>query len=274
MENEIELLQTISRSASEFVVNYGFQLLGAIIILIIGWLLSRWVNSLILGLCKRLSLDITLSRFFAGLGRSILLIFVVIIALGKFGITITPFVAALGAVIFGSTLALQGPISNYGSGLTIILTRPFVVGDTIRVNNVIGVVEEIKLARTILMNEDGEKILIPNNKIVGEVIHNSFGNLVVEQSITIAYEDDPERAISLIRDVFKNNPDIAKEPQAQVGIQKFGDSGIEIGMRYWVPTKKYFQIMYAANAEIYNALLTAGINIPYPRQMIDIRSPK
>jgi len=272
IENEIQIIQSTANAASEFIVSYGFQMLGAVLILIIGWQAAKWVASLVLRLCERIKLDVTLSGFFAALAKTIVLVFVIIIALGKFGITITPFIAALGAVVFGSTLALQGPISNYGAGLTIILTRPFVVGDTIRINDVFGVVDIIRLAYTQLINEDGEKITIPNNRIVGEVLHNSFKNLVVEQTITIAYEDDPERAITLIRNILKNNPDVADNPPAQIGIEKFADFGIDIGMRYWVPTKKYFQVMYTANGEIYRALRSAGVNIPYPRQLIELKN--
>lgn len=148
--------------------------------MLIGWQVSRWVARVVLKVCDRAGLDITLAKFFAGIAKSLIIIFVAIVAivaivaLGKFGITITPLIAALGAVAFGSTLALQGPLSNYGSGLTIILTRPFIVGDTIRIQNVIGIVEEIKLAYTWLNTEDGERITIPNNRIIGEILHNTY----------------------------------------------------------------------------------------------------
>jgi small conductance mechanosensitive channel len=96
--------------------------------------------------------------------------------MGKFGISIAPFIAALGALAFGASFALQGPLSNYGAGLMIIIARPFVVGDTITVKNVSGIVEEVTLATTILTTEDGEKITIPNKHIVGEILNNSFAN--------------------------------------------------------------------------------------------------
>lgn len=272
MEEEIKSLQKVADIASEIAVNYGFQFLAALIILVIGWQISKWIASLVLRLCDRFNLDITLSKFFSSLAKIIVLAFVVIIALGKFGITIAPFIAALGAIVFGSTLALQGPISNYGAGLTIILARPFIVGDTIRVNNVIGVVDEIKLAHTLLSNEDGEKITIPNNKIIGEVIYNSSANLIVEQSITISYQDDPEKVIQIIHDVFKKQNEVVLEPQVQAGIERFTAYGIELGIRYWIPTKKYFQIKYQVNKAIYAALQSASITLPCPRQVIQIEN--
>ncbi len=272
MEEELRTLQNAADIASEIAVNYGFQFFAALVILIIGWQVSRWVASLVLKLCNRLNLDITLSKFFAGLAKTTILVFVVIIAMGKFGITITPFIAALGAVVFGSTLALQGPISNYGAGLTIILTRPFVVGDTIRVTNVIGIVEEIKLAYTILSNEDGEQITIPNNKIIGEVIYNSSANLIVEQSITISYDDDPERIIQIILEQLGKHEAVVSDPQVQAGIERFAEFGIELGIRYWIPTNKYFELKYNINKKIYAALQDENITIPYPRQMIQVEN--
>lgn len=270
MDQEIEQLENVVKVATEFIVNYGFQLIGAIIILFIGWQVAKWVSGLVLKLCQKSHLDITISRFISNIVKTLVLVFVVIIALGKFGITIAPFIAALGAVIFGSTLALQGPISNYGSGLTIIFTRPFVVGDTIRIKDVIGIVEEIKLAYTQLSNEDGELITIPNNQIVGEIIHNSFANLVVETEIGISYESEAEKAINEILRVLSELEEVTRDPVPQVGIAGFGDSAVMIGIRYWIPTKKYYQLMYSINQKIYNALRSANITIPYPQRDVRI----
>jgi len=270
VEQDIQQIQNIVDILSEFAVNYGFQVFGAIVILLIGWQVSRWVARVVLKVCDRAGLDITLAKFFAGIAKSLIIIFVAIVALGKFGITITPLIAALGAVAFGSTLALQGPLSNYGSGLTIILTRPFIVGDTIRIQNVIGIVEEIKLAYTWLSTEDGERITIPNNRIIGEILHNTYENLIVELTINISYECDAEKAVTVIRETLEEFSDVTREPEPQVGIERFGESAIMVGVRYWVPTKQYYQVMYQVNQKIYSALKDANIVIPFPRQDIHL----
>ena len=264
-------MQTLKRLvdvSTELAVNYGFQAFGAVIILVIGWYASRWVGKMVGSLCDRSHMDITLARFFANLARTVLLMFVVIIALGKFGITIAPFIAALGAVAFGGTLALQAPLSNYGAGLSIILTRPFVVGDTIRVAGVIGVVEDIRLAHTQLSSEDGEIITIPNKDIVGEIIRNSFANLVVEAVVSVDYGTDMEKAIALIRGAISSCRDVPQTPVPNVGIQRFGDSGIEIGYRFWVPTRRYYEITYDVNGRILAAFRANGINISFPRREV------
>jgi small conductance mechanosensitive channel len=270
VEQDIQQIQNIVNILNEFAVNYGFQVFGAFVILLIGWQVSRWVAGAVLKLCERAGLDITLAKFFAGIAKSLIIIFVAIVALGKFGITITPLIAALGAVAFGSTLALQGPLSNYGSGLTIILTRPFVVGDTIRIQNVTGIVEEIKLAYTWLRTEDGERITIPNNRISGEILHNTYGNLIVESTISIDYECDAEQAVAVILKVLEDFSEVTREPEPQVGIEGFGESAILMGIRYWVPTKQYFRLMYQVNQKIYSALKDANIVIPFPRQDVHL----
>ena len=269
---DIETVEKFANIASEFIIKYAFQILGALIILVLGWFVARWVSGLVLKVCQRTNLDITLSKFFADIAKGLVLIFVLIIALGKFGITIAPFIAALGAVAFGGTLALQGPLSNYGAGLTIILTRPFVVSDTIRIQGVTGIVEEVKLAYTRLITEDGEIITIPNKLIVGEILHNSNANLIVEGCIGIAYDSDTDKAIELIKQILKQHEEVVAEPTAQVGIQQFADSAIEIGFRYWVPTSKYFEVMYAVNGAILAGLRQANIEIPFPQRDLRIIS--
>jgi small conductance mechanosensitive channel len=217
-------------------------------------------------------MDITLSKFLGNFVKILVLVFVLIIAMGKFGISIAPFIALLGALAFGASFALQGPLSNYGAGLTIILARPFVVGDTITVKNVSGIVDEVTLATTILSTEDGEKITIPNKHIVGEILNNSFANKVVENAVRISYDDDPEKAINIIKETLKQFTQIISEPAPQIGIQEFADSSINIGMRYWIPTKQYFGTLYEVNLAVYKALAAAEIAIPFPQQDIHIIS--
>lgn len=272
MEEQITTAQKLINTLIEFFVNYSFQVVGAFIILAVGVVLGRWVNSLVLALCAKRKLDITLSKFLAGSARILILAFAVLVALGKFGITIAPFVAALGAAAFGATYAIQGPLSNYGAGLSIILGRPFVVGDTITVVGVSGVVEEVKLACTILVTEDGVKITIPNKHIVGEILQNSKGNRVAESLVGISYDDDPEIAIETIKKTLGQFSNVQLNPAPQIGIQQFADSAINIGFRYWVPTVKYFQVSSAVNLAVYKALQAANIQIPFPQREIRIVS--
>ncbi|MBW1702723.1 MAG: mechanosensitive ion channel family protein [Deltaproteobacteria bacterium] len=272
MKEEIETIEKLFDLIIEFTVNYGFQVFGAIVILIIGVIVARWLSKGVIKLCEKRKMDITLSKFLGNFVKILVLVFVVIIAMGKFGISIAPFIALLGALAFGASFALQGPLSNYGAGLTIILARSFVVGDTITVKNVSGIVDEVTMATTILSTEDGEKITIPNKHIVGEILNNSFANRVVENTVGISYDDDPEKAINVIKETLKQFTQISSEPAPQIGIQEFADSSINVGMRYWIPTKQYFGTLYEVNLAVYKALAAAEIAIPFPQQDIHIIS--
>jgi len=270
MKEELATLQQIYNVVVEFIINYSFQIVGAILILVIGTKLAGWAGRKVAALCERKGIDVTLSRFLGNVAKVTVLAFVIIIAASKFGITIAPFIAALGAVAFGGSFAIAGPLSNYGAGLTIIVSRPFVVGNTITVQGVSGVVDEIRLAATLLSTEDGEVITIPNKHIVGEILHNSFENKVVETTVGIAYKDDPEQAVAVIRKVLAQIGAVCQEPAPQIGLDNFGDSSLDIGLRYWVPTKQYFQTRYQVNLAIHRALGDAGISIPFPQRDIHI----
>lgn len=266
MEKELESLQKFYNIIIEFFVNYSFQLIGAIIIFVLGWYVANKISQAVAKICEKNELDVTLTKFVVNIVKFAIIIGVGIVAVGKLGITLTPFIAGIGAASLGAGLALQGTLSNYGAGLSIIIGRPFVVGNTITVEGVFGVVEEIRLAHTILMTEDGEQITIPNKHIIGEILVNSFEYRIIETVIGIDYNSKPEEAIAVIHKVLEKFDDevIAKEPKAQVGIKEFGDFSINIELRYWAHTKLYFDTQYKVNLEIFNALKKNNINIPFP----------
>ncbi|MDH4206843.1 MAG: mechanosensitive ion channel [Desulfobacteraceae bacterium] len=272
MQDEIKTVQKLINIVIDFFVNYSFQVVGAILVLVIGVVVARAVSSFFLKLFEKKEFDITLSKFIAATVKGIILGFAFIVAIGKFGITIAPFIAALAAMAFGASFAIQGPLANYGAGLVIILTRPFVVGNTIKVSDVSGIVDEIKLGATILTDEDGVKITIPNKHIVGEIIHNSEERKIVEEMVGISYDSDPEKAIQIIKEALEAFQEISKEPPPQIGIQEFGDSSINIGLRYWIPTNKYFKILYQVNLSVYKHLKAKNIEIPFPQRDVHIVS--
>lgn len=216
VQKGVEFLQTILEKVIEFAVNYGFEVLGALVVLFLGYKASQWAANVTLKFLEKRRVDLTVARFTAGAVKGLILGFAMIVALGKFGITIAPIIAAFGAIAFGGTFAIQGVLSNMGAGVSLLLFRPFKVGDTIEVAGVSGVVEEVTLGCTIITNEDGEKITVPNRRIVGEVLRNSFGYKVVESVVGISYGDDPERAVEVIQKTLRRftefllrEPDVA-----------------------------------------------------------------
>lgn len=261
-------VQQLYSLITAYLVNYSFQILGAVIIVVLGFFVARRAGQMVEALMLRHHIDVTLSRFVGGGIKMLLVVMVAIIALGKLGISVTPFVAAVGALSLGAGIALQGLLSNYSSGVSIIVTRPFVVGDTITVQGVTGIVKSVQLGCTILSNEDGVQISIPNKYIVGEIIQNSFAVSIVETSVGIAYHGDPMQAIALIRQALGNVQGLDPKRVPLVGIDSFGESSINIGIRFWARTEMLFQARYQAHAEILRVLRNNHIEIPFPQREV------
>ena len=264
MDINIESVEALVDALVEFAVTYGFQIMGALVVLVIGLMVSGWIGRRTVAFGAKRGFDPTLTKFAGNVVRVILIAVVIIITLGNFGITIAPFIAMAGAVAFGSTLALQGPLSNYGAGLVLILTRPFKVGSTIQVKGVHGVVEEINLANTVLRGEDGETITIPNKEIVGQVLIDSHQFRVVESRIVVRTDQDVDRAAAVLREAIAQYVAAEGVPPPQVGVHDFTYGGVVLGARFWVPSLSYFQLRYEANRKIYNSLRTAGIAFVEP----------
>lgn len=268
-----EDLQQISAWKDELIVlitKNGANWAIAVAIVALGFWLGKSIANLILRICEKRSIDITLARFFAGFAKIVIIIFAAVMALGKAGIEITPLVALLGASAFGLSLAVQGPISNYGAGVVLIITRPFKVGDTLTLNGLCGLVDCVNLGNTQLINEDEERITIPNRKVLGEIFTNSEVYKVVEAEVGIAYASDPEQAIRVITEAVSAVDGISDTRKPDVGIETFGDSSINIGYRVWVPTAKYHRMRYALNLAVYKALQQAEIEIPFPQRDVHL----
>ncbi|MBL0689274.1 MAG: mechanosensitive ion channel family protein [Pseudoalteromonas sp.] len=270
ISSEIQQFEKYYALLTEYLVTYSMQIVGAIFILLVGLWVAKKLAEVVANLMTRHNVDITLTNFVSNVVKVLLIIMVIITALGKIGISVTPFVAAIGAASLGAGLALQGMLSNYGAGLAIIATRPFVVGDTIEVKGVSGQVKVIELGHTVLINEEKVEITIPNKHIVGEILHNSFNYSLVKGEIDIAYSASSDTAINLIENVLANHELVAKQPNAQIGIERFADSGVTISYRYWVPTTKIIETKLAINGGVYKAINDANIEIPFPQRIVTL----
>ena len=270
MEEDLQKLDQLKEELILYLATNGMKLLVAALIILIGFWAGKQLAGLVSRICEKRKIDVTLGRFFAGTTKLIVVVFAVIMALSKLNIEITPFIALLGASAFGLSLAVQGPISNYGSGIVLIITRPFVVGDTLTVSEQSGVVDRVNLGSTELINEDEERIMIPNRKVLGEILTNSRQYKVVEGVVGIEYSADPEAAINCIREAVKTVDEIAEGREPDIGIDAFGDSSINIGYRVWVPTSSYHSKRFAINLAVYHALKNAKITIPFPQRDVHL----
>lgn len=270
LKDEIDQVANIYNIIIEFFTNYSFQLIGAFIIFIIGYMLAGKISAWVLKLCLKNKLDITLSQFLANTTKMLIVVMITIISLGKLGISVTPFIAAIGAISLGAGLALQGLLANYAAGFNIIIIRPFVVGDTITVHGVTGVVEEVLLAYTVLKNEDDVTITVPNKHIVGEILHNSKHDSLLELTVGISYNHNPLDVVKLLEKTISSLDIIGEHKKLQVGIDEFSDSAITIAIRLWTPTVNLYAAKYKAYASIYSALDEANIHIPFPQRDVHI----
>lgn len=252
-----------------FTVKYGVQILGALFILFLMLQFGGFAARRVQRIAERRGVDFTLARFFGAVVKIGIVIVAIVIALGNLGIELAPIIAFLGAGALGAAVAMQGVLSNYIAGLAIILTRPFVLGNTIAVQGYSGVVKDIGFAATVLEGEDGERITIPNRDIVGQVIVNSDEQRLVETRIAVETDTDVPRATATLRDMLAGFPGVAVKPAPQIGVHGFTYGGIILGLRFWVPSRRYYQTRYAVNEAAIAALRGAGIR-PMPATALSV----
>lgn len=250
----------------ETVVKYSFQVLAGIIILIAGWVLAQFACRFVQEFLKKKRLDVTVTKFLIYGVRLVIMIFAGLIALGKFGIEIAPFIAGLSVIGLGTSLAMQGVMSNYASGITLIFTKPFKVGDIIEVVGQMGEVEDMTLPRTILKTVDGTTIIIPNKHIIGEIIHNFSDSKKLDIKIGVDYKADLDKAVAAIRAVIDREPRICRKPEPKMGVAEFGDSSVNLYARLWCKQSDYWDVMFAVNKNIFAEFKKVGIEIPFPRR--------
>ena len=274
IDEEIQQLDELKNNLMLWLAEKGAGLLVAIIIIALGFWLAKRLANLIIKLCDKRGIDVTLARFFAGFSKIVVVAFATIMALSKLNVEITPFIALLGASAFGLSLAVQGPVSNYGAGIVLIITRPFKVGDTLTLNGLTGQVDCVNLGNIQLLNEDEQRITIPNRNVLGEIFTNSYDYSIIEAVVGIDYSADPEAAIRCISEAVQTVEGVAPDRAPDVGIDDFGDSSINIGYRVWVPTNRYHRTRYAVNLAVFRALEAAQITIPFPQRDVHLIQPK
>jgi small conductance mechanosensitive channel len=235
----------------DLVVRYGFQVLGAFAILAVGLLVARWVGSLTERQLLRQDMEPPMRQLLVRALRVVVLLFALVVALDKFGFQIAPLVAGIGVAGLGLGIALQGVLGNMVAGLSIILTKPFRVGEHIAVAGVHGDVTTIALAATTLTHADRSRVIIPNRKIVGEILHNFGTTRQLDLSVSVAHPGDVSVLLAGVRQVVMLNPRVLKDPSPVIGIVQVTDGGVKIAVQPWVRVSD----VGVADGELYQALL-------------------
>jgi small conductance mechanosensitive channel len=253
-----------------WVVTYGGQLLGAIVTLVVGYVLARISRRVVLRLLKRSETPPAITSFVSRMTFIAVIVFAVIASLAKFGVQTTSFVAVLGAASFAIGFALQGSLSNFAAGVLILLLRPFKLGDYVEIAGVKGSVKDIQLFTTVLATPDNVRVLVPNGKILGDTIRNyaSYETRRLDVSVGIGYSVSIEKALSVANEVLAADDRILTEPAPQVLISDLADSSVNLVLRAWVNRANYGAVLSDLKRCIKEAFDKHGIEIPFPQRVI------
>jgi len=267
-------IEAILQRVYEYLAQYGFKVLGALIIFLIGrWLakiVSRWIETALI----KSRVDKTLAKFVKNLSQIILLVFVVMAALAPLGVETTQFAVVVGAAGLAIGLALQGSLANFASGFLMIIFRPFKVGDFIEAAGVKGTVKEIQIFNTIINTPDNIRVIIPNAQLTGGNILNYTinGTRRVDLVVGVSYEDDLKKAKQVIEEVLAGDDRVLKDPSPTIAVSELGDSSVNFVVRPWVNSADYWDTYFDLTAKIKLALDENDITIPYPQRDVHLKS--
>jgi small conductance mechanosensitive channel len=258
---------------TQYAVQYGLQAVVALSIFVAGVMASRWAGNLTQRSLERQALDPPVRMLLVRIVKILVLLFTAMVALQTLGVPIAPLVAGVGVAGVGIGLALQGVLSNVMAGLSIIFTKPYKVGEHISLLGVHGDVVMIDIFSTTLVHPDRSRVVIPNRKIVGEILHN-FGTIRQFQvTVGVAYSTDLNKALTSVRELVSQHPKVLQEPVPFVGVSALGDSAITIGVAPWVAVRDFV----TAQAELHQAIVeqfrSQGIEIPFPQREVRMLSP-
>jgi small conductance mechanosensitive channel len=235
----------------DLAVRYGFQVLGAVVILGVGAMVAGWLGRITDQRLQARAMEPPLRMLAVRALRLVVMLFAVVVALDKFGFQVAPLVAGIGVVGLGIGIALQGVLGNLVAGLSIILTKPFRVGEFIQIVGVHGEVAVIELFSTTLHHPDRSRIVIPNRKLVGEILHNYGTMRQLNLSVTVPHGTDLSAALTTVADLVQRNARVLKDPPAVIGIGQVLDGGVKLAIAPWVRVPD----VGPADSELYQALV-------------------
>jgi small conductance mechanosensitive channel len=266
-----EQAATISHTKDTLVdlaVRFGPRLLTALLITVVGVFVSRAVSRWVARSLERREMEPPIRLLLTRGAWLACIVLFLIMALQNLGVELLPLIAGLGVAGAGIALATQGVLSNMAAGLSIIFAKPFRVGEYVSIAGVEGVVQSITLFSTTLAHVDRSLVVVPNRKIVGEILHN-YGHIrQVDLTVGVAYDTDLLSAITLIREVLGANPRILKDPEAIVQAVQLGDSSIGIAVRPWVLVQDLTPATGEINAAVLAAFNARGVVIPVPQREV------
>lgn len=251
---------------------YSMQILAAIVILVVGLWLAKKIKVCFVSALNKKEVDPTLIGFFSSTLHGGLVLFIVIAAIGKLGVQTTSFVAVIGAAGLAVGLALQGSLSNFASGVLLILFKPFKVGDFIKAGGEAGVVVEVGILTTEMKTPDNIKIILPNSAIMGGSITNVSAHPTrrVDMVVGVSYGDDLNKAKQIMEDLLAADERVLKDPAPTVAVSNLGDSSVDFVVRPWVNSADYWAVKFDFTQAVKEKFDAEGVSIPFPQRDVHL----
>ena len=249
-----------------------FKVLLFTLITVAAWVLSRLTRRMVERGIKRFQLTRLLKNLMISTAANIVLALGVLVALSQVGVSLGPLLAGLGVIGFIVGFALQETLGNFASGMMILMYRPFDEGDVVEVSGVLGQVHKMSLVSTVILTPDNQELVIPNNRIWGNVIRNVYAqkNRRVDLEFSISYEDDLRTAEEVFRDVLAGHSAVLTDPAPTVKVHQLAESAVVFAVRPWVKSPDYWDTYWDINREVKLRLVEAGIVIPYPHRKVHL----
>ncbi|CAM3381576.1 small-conductance mechanosensitive channel MscS [Vibrio cholerae] len=257
---------------SDLLIQYGVNVISAILILFIGNLVVKGVAGSVANVLKKKEMDKAVVEFIHGLVRYTLFIIVLIAALSRIGVQTASVVAVLGAAGLAVGLALQGSLSNFAAGVLIVAFRPFKAGDYVEIAGVAGSVDSILIFQTVLKTPDNKMVVVPNSAVIGGAITNYSRHATrrVDMVIGVSYKSDLQKTKRVLRETLEKDPRILKDPDITIGVLTLADSSINFVVRPWCKTEDYWKVYYDSMQAIKEELDANGIEIPFPQMDVHL----
>lgn len=258
------------------IVEYGLNVLWAIVIILIGWWLASILSKLLRGSLKKAGVDTSLIGFLGSITYWSIFIFAILGALARVGVQTTSIIAVLGAATLAVGLALQGALSNFAAGVLILLFRPYKIGDLVEIAGSSGVVKEIQIFNTVLETLDQKTVIVPNAQATANNIVNytKKGTRRVDMVFGIGYNDDLLKAKQLLLQVLTQDERVFKEPAPTVAVLELADSSVNFAVRPYVKAGDYWSVMFDTTEKVKLLFDEEGISIPFPQQDVHLFQAK
>lgn len=268
MTNQIATLEQAKAKIVDLSIEFGPKVVTALLILAVGFFVARWVGGLVQRSLEKLNLEPPVRLLLLRVVRILVFGVFLFMALDNLGVKLLPLIAGLGVAGAGVALAMQGVLGNLVAGLTIIFTKPFRVGEYVSMVGVEGRVEAIELFTTILSHADMSKVIVPNRKIVGEILHNYGKIRQLDLKVGVAYGTDLNAALAAINEIVSRNPRVLKDIAPVVGVSVLADSSINIVVKPWVNVPDFGPAGAEINKAIVEEFRSRSIAIPFPQREV------